>query len=119
MEYGEAINPRTMASAVEKVRLLLAASAEPLERLAEEAVRTTFCCCVVEGEDAAEEQLSGQRRLSGVHKQLIDEVAARARTTATNADKIEPARHPHSPQPGWPDSDRHSEPESDLTKRNA
>ncbi len=71
MEYGEAINAEALDRAVALARQLCSDESRPLSALAAEAVSRTFCCCVVEGEDAAE------GRFSDMHRELIEAVVRR------------------------------------------
>lgn len=71
MEYGEAIDERMQGHAVAAARRALAEQACGVEEAAAIGVSTVYCVCVTEGEDAAE------HRLSDIHRELIDAVAAR------------------------------------------
>ncbi len=79
MEYGEAITPGTLERAVSLGRKLLAANSGSPRAIAAEAVGRVYCVCVTAGEDAAE------RRLSDVHRSLIEAVAQRIRSAMTAA----------------------------------
>ncbi len=74
MEYGDAINSqsfdRAMALALE---LSEQQPDRPIAELAADAVAHAYCACVTDGEDAAE------RRLSDVHRSLIEQVMSRLR----------------------------------------
>lgn len=73
MEYGEAISSRSAERALQIARAKLARGQRDLRRTASEAVAEAYCCCVVEGEDAAE------GHLSPIHANLIDELELRLR----------------------------------------
>ncbi len=71
MEYGEAISARAAEKALEIARAKLARGQRDLRQIAAEAVAEAYCCCVVEGEDAAE------GHLSPIHANLIDQLQLR------------------------------------------
>ncbi len=71
MEYGEAISASAKARALEIARFKLSAGGTDIRKIATEAVSEAYCVCVVEGEDAAEGQLSP------IHGNLIDDIEAR------------------------------------------
>lgn len=77
MEYADTINSATFAAAVRLTRELQAERGEPVAASAAEAVSRTFCACVTDGEDAAEQHFSD------IHRQLIEEVIARVRLAET------------------------------------
>ena len=79
MEYGDALTRDAFERAVSIVRQLRRTRPEPLPDLAWEAASRSFCCCVTDGEDAAE------GRLSDVHRQLIEAIVALVRRTDTTA----------------------------------
>ena len=81
MEYSDTINGATFAAAVSLTQALQSERREPLATSAAEAVSRTFCACVTDGEDAAE------HRFSEIHRQLIKEVIARARSDETGSPK--------------------------------
>jgi hypothetical protein len=83
MEYGDALTPDAFERAVSIVRELRRTRPEPLPDLAWEAASRSFCCCVTDGEDAAE------GRFSDVHRPLIDAIVAMVRrsdSTTTTED---------------------------------
>jgi hypothetical protein len=73
MEYGEAISSRSAERALEIARAKLARGQRDLRQTASEAVAEAYCCCDVEGEDAAE------GHLSPIHANLIDQLELRLR----------------------------------------
>jgi hypothetical protein len=73
MEYSDTINTVTFEKAVSLARQLQSERHEPVAKSAEEAVWKSFCVCVTDGEDAAE------NRFSAIHRELIEEVIARVR----------------------------------------
>ncbi|HWI77072.1 MAG TPA: hypothetical protein VNS53_08340 [Sphingomicrobium sp.] len=73
MEYGEAISSRAAEQALEIARAKLARGWRDLRQTASEAVAEAYCCCVVQGEDAAE------GHLSPIHANLIDQLELRLR----------------------------------------
>lgn len=77
MEYADTINSATFAAAVSLARELQAERGEPVTACAAEAVSRTFCACVTDGEDAAEQHFSD------IHRRLIEEVIARVRLAET------------------------------------
>lgn len=77
MEYADTINSATFAAAIRLTRRLQAERDEPLATSATDAVSRTFCACVTDGEDAAEQCFSE------IHRQLIEEVIARVRPAGT------------------------------------
>jgi hypothetical protein len=70
MEYGEAISSKAKLRALEIAGRKVAAGRSDIRRISAEAVAEAYCVCVVEGEDAAEGQLSP------IHSHLIGEVEA-------------------------------------------
>lgn len=85
MEYADAINSATFATAVRLTRELQLGRSEVLAQSAAEAVSRTFCACVTDGEDAAEHSFSA------IHRELIAEVIARVRF----AEAQSPEEHLH------------------------
>ena len=73
MEYGEALTREAFDRAVSIVRNLRRTRPEPLPDLAWEAASRSFCCCVTDGEDAAE------GRVSDVHRRLIEDIVEAVR----------------------------------------
>ena len=73
IEYGDAISSAAFDKAVAHASQLHLDRGKPLVEAAWQAVAKAYCVCVTDGEDAAE------KRLSGVHRQLIDDVAERVR----------------------------------------
>lgn len=71
MEYGDAINSRALERAVTLAQEHLAKNPSSPIAAATEGVALAYCVCVTTGEDAAE------RRLSDVHRKLIEIVAER------------------------------------------
>lgn len=71
MEYGEAVTPEAFQRAVAIGRAMLRERDAPLSAVAMAAVSQAYCVCVTDGEDAAE------RRLSDVHRRLVETVAER------------------------------------------
>jgi predicted short-subunit dehydrogenase-like oxidoreductase (DUF2520 family) len=79
MEYGEAISSRSADRAFD-IACRKLAGREDLRRVATEAVAEAYCVCVVDGEDAAEGQLSA------IHLNLVDQLVIRLeRSTAEEA----------------------------------
>lgn len=70
MEYGEAISSKARERALEVANRKLSQGRSDLREIAREAVAEAYCVCVVDGEDAAEGQLSP------IHSNLIDNVEA-------------------------------------------
>ena len=77
MEYGDAINSWTLERAVTLAREHLAKDPSSPTSAAAEAVALSYCVCVTTGEDAAE------RRLSDLHRKLIEIVADRLEAKAS------------------------------------
>ena len=77
MEYGEAIGAGPSEQALEIARCKLSTGRTDVHQVAAEAVAGAYCVCVVDGEDAAEGQLSA------IHASLIDEIQARLRKSVT------------------------------------
>lgn len=71
MEYGEAINSDAAGRAFSVAVALWQQGHEDPHQIAILAVASAYCTCVTDGEDAAE------RRLSGIHANLIEEVERR------------------------------------------
>lgn len=95
MEYGEAINAETFERAVRLAwELNCARPALPLEQIASEAVARSYCTCVTDGEDAAEQ------RFSDVHRRLVEEVEARLKTNSDERHRLR-VRLP-APAVDWP-----------------
>ncbi len=82
MEYGEAISSEALERAVAIARELLTAAPDAGPAAAE-AVSRAYCVCVVGGEDAAEQ------RLSGVHRTLIESVAERTSAAVSSSARDE------------------------------
>lgn len=81
MEYGDAISPRARQQALEIARRKLSGRRSDIRQIAVEAVAEAYCVCVVDGEDAAEGQLSP------IHADLIDEVEAQLRQSASREER--------------------------------
>lgn len=88
MEYGEAITPEALHKAVEIARKRLGDDPRSVAAVASEAVSEAFCVCVVDGEDAAE------RRMSEVHRRLIEAVVDRLRTSRVPGEQALPEVQP-------------------------
>jgi hypothetical protein len=79
IDYGEAIPPGALERAVSLALKLLAENSGSPGSIAAEAVARIYCVCVTAGEDAAE------RRVSDVHRSLIEAVTQRLRSAKTTA----------------------------------
>lgn len=78
MEYGEAISAAAEETAFELACKELALRPTDVRKVATEAVAKSYCVCVVDGEDAAEDGISG------IHLDLIDRLEARLRAWLEN-----------------------------------
>jgi hypothetical protein len=70
MEYGEAISFKARETSRQIASAKLSTGRTDLHEIAREAVAEAYCVCVVDGEDAAEGQLSA------IHANLLDELEA-------------------------------------------
>ena len=68
MEYGDALTRDAFERAVRIARASRATRSESLQDLAWEAASRSYCCCVTDGQDAAE------RRTSDVHRRLVEAI---------------------------------------------
>jgi hypothetical protein len=81
MEYGEAISVGTAEKALEIALAKLRCGSGDLRQAASEAVAEAYCCCVVEGEDAAE------GHLSPIHAKLIDQLELRLKEEISDGEE--------------------------------
>lgn len=80
VDYSDVLSEQALDGAAQVAcRLAAAQPAIPLQQHLEQAIRRTFCACVVEIEDAIE------GGVSGVHAALLSEVRRRAEQALTQA----------------------------------